>query len=68
VEIDAFDGSLSDARLLNKVIERAKADASLDEVGCLVPSQERTLYRACVGEGFRLIGAYWVYARELTGG
>jgi len=67
--ISAEDGTRDTyAGLLKEVIERAKVDAFLDEVGILVPVRAGALCRACVGEGFRPKGSYWVYGRELTSG
>jgi ribosomal protein S18 acetylase RimI-like enzyme len=53
------------AALINAAIEEAKARDNIDEVGLLVPSNALALYTACVSEGFRSIGDYLVFVRNL---
>ena len=51
--------------LVGAAIEWSKADAELDEVGCLVSPDDTVAYVACVSEGFKKIGEYDTWIREL---
>lgn len=52
--------------LFNAAVERAKSDDTIDEVGCLVSTTESLLHAAAVSEGFRRVGEYVSFARELS--
>lgn len=51
--------------LFNAALERAKSDDTMDEVGYPVSTRESLLHAASVGEGFKKVGEYVTFAREL---
>jgi hypothetical protein len=53
--------------LVAAAIERAKQDAGLDEIGCLVPPKQESLYAACASQGLSKVGEYVTLCLEIGG-
>jgi len=54
--------------LFSATVEEAKRRESIDEVGYLASPENRVLYAACVGEGFKKMKEYQIFTRELNAG
>ena len=61
------DGDGHAARaLFHRAIEDAKQHEAMDEIGYVISPMKATVYEAAVGEGFKKVNEYLVFARKLN--
>jgi GNAT superfamily N-acetyltransferase len=65
IAVEDGDRATAEA-LFTAALEEAKRREAIDEVGYLASPENRVMYSACVGQGFRKVNEYQVFTRGLS--